>query len=159
MAAQFSSWLTVVTTTVGRGLAAGTNMVTSHLHLLLLPSLGQCGSAKSLPIITVDSVSFYFTFMWSLYETSCLYRVCKFQDDRRHHDKCRSHPCWRGAACSAPGKPQPRERQQEEAAKNLSKSPASESEVLQVELNLVAWPQDPFPDIIQFIARQWQKNN
>ena len=40
------------------------------------------------------------------------------------------------------------ERQQEEAAKNLSKSPASESEVLQVELNLVAWPQVPFPDII-----------
>ena len=30
------------------------------------------------------------------------------------------------------------ERQPEEAAKNLSKSPASESEVLQVELNLAA---------------------
>ena len=86
-----------------------------------------------------------------------LCRVCKFQDDRRHHDKCRSHPCWRGAACSAPGKPQPRERQPEEAAKNLSKSPSSESEVLQVELNLAARPQVPFPDIIQFIARQWQK--
>ena len=86
--------------------------------------------------------------------SSC--RVCKFQDVRRHHDKCRSHPCWRGAACPAPGKPQPRERQSEEAAKNLSKSPSSESEVLQVEPNLVAWPQVQFPDIIQFIARQWQ---
>ena len=49
------------------------------------------------------------------------------------------------------------ERQPEEAAKNLSKSPSSESEVLQGEPNLVAWPQVQFPDIIQFIARQYRK--
>ena len=88
---------------------------------------------------TLQLTVFLFTLhLCEVYIMYILCRVCKFQDDRRHHDKCRSHPCWRGAACSAPGKPQPRERQPEEAAKNLSKSPSSESEVLQVELNLVA---------------------
>ena len=106
-------------------------------------------------IIAVDSISTLHSCEVCIIYILC--RVCKFQDVRRHHDKCRSHPCWRGAACSAPGKPQPGERQSEEAAKNLSKSPSSESEVLQGEPNLVAWPQVTFPDIIQFIARQYRK--